>query len=119
MDIHSDPTSIAIQMTHFEKIMLFNQPIWFSAMTMWLSYESHTSYKKKNTFFSNLIYNHIKNNGWKNELFKKKKRLKILSISLTFVLLPIACAKKKFSKHTGANREIKKKKQQISVMRNQ
>lgn len=72
MDIHSDPTSIAIQMTHFEKIMLFNQPIWFSAMTMWLSYESHTSYKKKKTaFFSNLIYNHIKNNGWKNELLKK------------------------------------------------
>lgn len=71
MDIHSDPTSIAIQMTHFEKIMLFNQPIWFSAMTMWLSYESHTSYKKnKTTFFSHLIYNHIKNNGWKNELLK-------------------------------------------------
>lgn len=33
----------------------------------------------------------------------------ILSISLTFVLLPIACAKKKFSKHTGAKRKIKKK----------
>lgn len=55
----------------------------------------------------------------KMNYLKKKNRLKILSISLTFVLLPIACAKKKFSKHTGANREIKKKTQQISVMRNQ
>lgn len=55
----------------------------------------------------------------KMNYLKKKKRLKILSISLTFVLLPIACAKKKFSKHTGAKRKIKKKTQQISVMRNQ
>lgn len=111
MDIHSDPTSIAIQMTHFEKIMLFNQPIWFSAMTMWLSYESHTSYKKnKTTFFSHLIYNHIKNNGWKNELLKKKTTLKDPFYFLD-ICSPSYCLrkKKKFSKHTGANREIKKK----------
>lgn len=106
MDIHSDPTSIAIQMTHFEKIMLFNQPIWFSAMTMWLSYESHTSYKKKKTaFFSNLIYNHIKNNGWKNELFKKKKPLKDPFYFLDICSPSYCLRKKKISQNTQVQNE--------------
>lgn len=41
--------------------------------------------------------------------YLKKKRLKILSISLTFVLLPIACAKK-ISQNTQVQIEKLKKK---------
>lgn len=55
----------------------------------------------------------------KMNYLKKKKRLKILSISLTFVLLPIACAKKKILKTHRCKTKNKKKTQQISVMRNQ
>lgn len=47
----------------------------------------------------------------KMNYYKKKTRLKILSISLTFVLLPIACAKKKILKtHRCKSRNKKKTK---------
>lgn len=41
--------------------------------------------------------------------YKKKTRLKTLSISLTFVLLPIACAKKRILKTHRCKTRNKKK----------
>lgn len=51
--------------------------------------------------------------------YLKKKTLKDPFYFLDICSPSYCLRKKKFSKHTGANREIKKKTQQISVMKNQ